>query len=236
MSKFWKKIFTSKYSGKQIDEAVGKVLDGDVGMSNPMTAAGDIIIGGTDGEPEKLAKGTDGKVLKMVSGAPAWADDAGGMANPMTTAGDMIAGSIEGAPYRIPKGTQGQVLTMGASFPEWAAAQGGGHLYWHAVDVRTTDNFLRYACFIIINASAADITVDDLKSIITNGGALNVTQGWGKSDLTSSEIVPYLVTAAATQPETQCNVFGIGANNTPVNNNIAWTAFSVAADYKTQLM
>lgn len=43
-------------------------------MSNPMTAAGDIIYGGTSGAPARLAKGTAGQVWKMNSGAtaPEW--------------------------------------------------------------------------------------------------------------------------------------------------------------------
>lgn len=72
MSKFWKKIFTSKYTGKQIDEAVGKVLDGDVGMANPMTTAGDMIIGGVDGVPTRIAKGTTGQFFVMGESAPGW--------------------------------------------------------------------------------------------------------------------------------------------------------------------
>lgn len=48
------------------------------GMSNPMTTAGDIIVGGASGAPGRLAKGTDGKVLTMVSGGVAWADPTGG--------------------------------------------------------------------------------------------------------------------------------------------------------------
>ena len=50
------------------------VLD-NAGMTNPMTTAGDIIYGGTDGAPTRLAKGTAAQVLKMNSGAtaPEWA-------------------------------------------------------------------------------------------------------------------------------------------------------------------
>jgi hypothetical protein len=51
---------------------------GSSGMANPMTAAGDIIIGGTAGAPSALAKATDGNVLTLVSGAPAWAAAPGG--------------------------------------------------------------------------------------------------------------------------------------------------------------
>ncbi|WP_010486951.1 DUF2793 domain-containing protein [Pseudomonas sp. S9] len=47
-------------------------------LTNPMRTAGDIIVGGKGGTPERLAKGTDGQVLKMVSGSQAWAAESGG--------------------------------------------------------------------------------------------------------------------------------------------------------------
>ncbi|MBP6054234.1 MAG: hypothetical protein KA527_01230 [Cytophagaceae bacterium] len=40
---------------------------------SPMTTAGDIIYGGTSGTGTRLAKGTDGQVLTLASGAPSWA-------------------------------------------------------------------------------------------------------------------------------------------------------------------
>jgi hypothetical protein len=39
---------------------------------SPMTTAGDIIIGGTSGTGTRLGVGTNGQVLSLVSGAPAW--------------------------------------------------------------------------------------------------------------------------------------------------------------------
>ena len=42
------------------------------GMTNPMTTAGDLITGGASGAPGRLGVGTDGQILKVVSGAPAW--------------------------------------------------------------------------------------------------------------------------------------------------------------------
>lgn len=46
------------------------------GMSNPMTAPGDLVVGGEviDGVPlpARLAKGAEGQVLKIVGGALAW--------------------------------------------------------------------------------------------------------------------------------------------------------------------
>lgn len=43
------------------------------GLSNPMTAAGDIIIGGVAGVPSRLAPGSTGSELTIVNGAPVWA-------------------------------------------------------------------------------------------------------------------------------------------------------------------
>ena len=52
-----------------------------VGLTNPMTAAGDVIYGGVDGAPTRLAKGTAGQVLTMNSGAtaPEWASASAGL-------------------------------------------------------------------------------------------------------------------------------------------------------------
>jgi hypothetical protein len=42
------------------------------GMTNPMTADGDIIFGGTGGAPQRLGIGSNGQILTVSSGAPAW--------------------------------------------------------------------------------------------------------------------------------------------------------------------
>ena len=61
---------------KPISTATQSALDARV--TNPMTTAGDLITGGASGVPQRLAAGTNGHVLKMVSGAPAWAAEGGG--------------------------------------------------------------------------------------------------------------------------------------------------------------
>ena len=58
---------TTKYPcNNVVKEAV------DAKMSNPMSAAGDIIYGGASGVATRLAKGDDGQILELESGAPAW--------------------------------------------------------------------------------------------------------------------------------------------------------------------
>lgn len=54
------------------------IADLGAGIANPMTTAGDIITGGSSGTPQRLAVGTNGQVLTVVSGAPAWAAASGG--------------------------------------------------------------------------------------------------------------------------------------------------------------
>lgn len=41
-------------------------------MTNPMTTTGDLIVGGASGAPTRLAAGTNGYVLTIDSGVPAW--------------------------------------------------------------------------------------------------------------------------------------------------------------------
>lgn len=50
------------------------------GMSNPMTTAGDLIVGGASGAPERLGIGSNGQVLSVSGGGLSW-EDAGTAAN-----------------------------------------------------------------------------------------------------------------------------------------------------------
>jgi hypothetical protein len=66
----------------------------DTKMINPMTASGDIIYGGNNGAPTRLAKGTDGQVLTLSSGVPAWVsggEGSGDVSGPEGATADNIA-------------------------------------------------------------------------------------------------------------------------------------------------
>ncbi|HET6866292.1 MAG TPA: hypothetical protein VFH80_10225 [Solirubrobacteraceae bacterium] len=56
-------------------------------MSNPMTTADDMIVGGTSGAPTRLAIGSNGQVLTVVSGAPTWASTVLAPTGPSGTVG-----------------------------------------------------------------------------------------------------------------------------------------------------
>jgi Collagen triple helix repeat (20 copies) len=93
------------------------------GMTNPMTAQGDVIVGGAAGAAERLAIGGNGQVLTVAAGAPAWQTPAApGMANPMTAQGDLITGGAAGVPTPLPVVTNlYSVLRSNGTTPIWSA-------------------------------------------------------------------------------------------------------------------
>lgn len=78
------KVDATDYNSAWVDTATGS------GLTNPMTTAGDIIIGGVAGAPTRLAKGTNGQVLTMVADVPAYADASGGS----TSSGVTVFGTL----------------------------------------------------------------------------------------------------------------------------------------------
>lgn len=91
------------------------------GFANPMTTLGDLITGGVSGAPGRLGIGTEGYVLRVVSGVPAWGADVG-FANPMTTDWDIIRGGSSGAATRLALGP-----------PQTAPVSSGGTLSYELV-------------------------------------------------------------------------------------------------------
>lgn len=68
---------------------------GESGMENPMMSAGDLIVGGDSGDPIRLGKGSNGQVLKMVDGVPAWDTDQTGGGSSAATQSIILACSDE---------------------------------------------------------------------------------------------------------------------------------------------
>ena len=136
-------------------------------MYNPMTAAGDLIVGGTDGEAERLAAGNEGEVLKVVSGVPTWAPDAEGMQNPMTDPGDLIVGGPNGDPERLAPGADGDILGSwsfgGNVLPKWeAGTKKYRNVYGDIPSSQIDDGYL--GCLFYLSASGQTL---DLPSSAT---------------------------------------------------------------------
>lgn len=90
-------------------------------MNNPMTAQGDLIVGGANGSPTRLGKGQNGYALFSNGTGLEWRKitDEKGMDNPMTAQGDIIIGGLDGDPDRLPLGTDGQILKSNGTTLEW---------------------------------------------------------------------------------------------------------------------
>ena len=79
-------------------------------LTNPMTTAGDIIVGGTSGVAARLGIGSIGQVLTVYNSTTvAWETP---FISPMTAYGDLIIGGAAGAPIKLTVGSIGQVLTV----------------------------------------------------------------------------------------------------------------------------
>ena len=94
-------------------------------MANPMTTAGDIIVGGTSGAPARMAKGSANDVLAMdaLGTGEQWRDP--NTLTPITSEGDLIVGGAGGYPERLAKGAEGKVLKAGATGLQWGDDSAG---------------------------------------------------------------------------------------------------------------
>lgn len=116
---------------------------------NPMTAAGDLIVGGESGVPSRFGIGNANQILATNSAAdaPVWIDNLQ-FANPMTGIGDMIIGGTSGAATKLSAGTDGYLLKMSSGSPAWAPNI-------NYVDFLTTDWVVDGANFSLTIAASA---------------------------------------------------------------------------------
>lgn len=135
---------------------------GSGGMSNPMTAAGDIIVGGASGAAARLGIGTAGQVLSVnSSGSPAW----GNSATDLTVNTSSTTGSF----YKWTRNFNGYDGTPGFSIDDYGNP-------W----VRKGGKFL------ILSAYANDVSGFHLMPVARNGGSTGgmtafvqtTTDGW----------------------------------------------------------
>lgn len=105
------------------DESIlgpGNLTVGD--LVNPMTTAGDIIVGAALGAPGRLAKGTDGQMLLMASGAQGYGNNPT-LAGYKETVEIMATNAIDVSTSNVKK----RVLTAASSFTITGATSGFSH-------------------------------------------------------------------------------------------------------------
>ena len=109
-------------------EVFGQAVDTRLKALNPATTLGDITYASaTANTNTRLPIGTNGQVLGVSGGVPAWVTDASGMTNPMTTTGDTIYSSSGSTPARLGIGSTGQVLTVSGGVPAWSTPSAGAY-------------------------------------------------------------------------------------------------------------
>jgi hypothetical protein len=108
-------------------EVFGQAVDTRLKALQPGTTLGDLAYSSaTANTNTRLGIGTNGQVLGVVAGVPAWTTDAAGMTNPMTTTGDTIYSSSGSTPARLGIGSTGQIMTVAGGVPSWATPSGAG--------------------------------------------------------------------------------------------------------------
>jgi hypothetical protein len=147
---------------------------GDAGMQNPMSSAGDLIVGGDSGAPVRLGKGSNGQVLKIVNGAPAWGTDQTGGGSSANTQSIILACSDETTAltsgvgkvtFRMPYG-----MTLTAVRASLTTAQVSGSIF--TVDINesgtsilstklTIDNTEKTSATAAISAVISDLALAD---------------------------------------------------------------------------
>ena len=91
-------------------------------LTNPMTTAGDVIVGGASGAPTRLAKGTDGQMLLMQSGVQVYGNNPT-LAGYKETVETMASNAIDVSTSNVKK----RVLTANAAFTITGATSGFSH-------------------------------------------------------------------------------------------------------------
>jgi len=112
------------YSASGQLHAVNSTADSAL-MTNPMTTASDLIVGGSSGAPTRLGVGSTRQVLSVNSGGDiVWVNPA----FPITNMGDLIVGDSSGDPTRLGIGSTGQVLSVSGGTAAWTTPPSGASL------------------------------------------------------------------------------------------------------------
>lgn len=176
------------------------------GFANPMTTAGDIILGDTGGSPIRKAKGSDSQVLTIdpTTHLPVWATPSSGFADPTTTKGDLIVHA--GGTTRLAVGGDGQVLTADSAQTagvKWAAPAASGLTelgYVESTDTTTRTN----SSTSLVDVNALSLTITCPATPVTfelqipcSGSNQSTRHDFALYDVTGSAVVAYCVFTVA---------------------------------------
>lgn len=162
-------------------------------------------VAGSTIELPAVSDSDDGDVLTVVDGKWAKAEASGGLpAAEVADAGKFLAVNESGV---------------------WdkADAPSGGELYWHTVAL-TAGGVMQNATCVILNTTSANITVNDIKTIVNDGGKVLLTAGNGTSS--GNAVVPIFI-SKSDNPDVSANVFYYDNAGQVYSAAITWNSLVV---------
>lgn len=102
----------------QVLTVVGSSINWSTPYQDPLTTTGDLLI--YNSGTTRLPVGSNGYVLSVVSGVPAWTTPPSTYTNPLTTNGDLLI--YDNGTTRLPIGTSNQVLAVVSGIPTWTSS------------------------------------------------------------------------------------------------------------------
>lgn len=179
-------------------------------MSNPMNAVGDIIIGGSNGTPIRLAKGTEGQVLRMSGSRPVWSDD---FTDPTEYTGDMIYRDLSGNLARVSsRSVDSHCFLSITPYPGYElSAEPLYYPTWKPIIFGTTLSYVNG----VVDVNIANVQVEQLNTEDAENGLVLVSD-----TLTSNWVSIKSLILPGLADSTQAIPFYNGSN---FSENITWT-------------
>ena len=161
-------------------EVFGQAVDTRLKALQPGTTLGDLAYSSaTANTNTRLPIGTNGQVLGVVGGVPAWTTDASGMTNPMTTTGDTIYSSSGSTPARLAIGSTGNVLTVAGGVPTWAAPAATTPTFKGVRLVNSTSQLIANSTTTAVTWNTERIDTDGFHSTVSNTSRITIPTGLG---------------------------------------------------------
>lgn len=147
-------------------------------ITNPLTTAADLWVGGTSGAPSRLAKGSDSQVLTVdpTTHLLVWATPSSGFSDPMTNRGDIIVRNASNTTARLGIGSSGKVLSSDGTDISWQTPSAGGAAVGVSVYATVTQS-IPNATGPVLTFDAEFFDTDGFHSTVTNTSRLTVPSG-----------------------------------------------------------